>query len=151
MFLCPEYRSCLKYSVKYADHHLLIELWTLRQHCRSVEIFQFENVGSPLGSFRSDLRCMDLCKFLTVEEISECSCKSFLDSEFGTLPDISKGNGTIVQFCFQRCVSIWKLQAASSRLPAHLRFLRSPYGFQFHLVLFHSLLRRLPLRQLLLL
>ena len=48
-------------------------------------------------------------------------------------------------------VSIWKLQAASSRLPAHLRFLHSPYGSQFRSVLFHSLPRCLQLRLLLLL
>ena len=96
MLFRSEYRCCLEHSVEYTDHHLFIELWALCQYSRSVEIFQFENIGSAFCTFCPDLRCMDLCKLLTVQEISECSCKSFLNSEFRTFPDISKRNGTVV-------------------------------------------------------
>ena len=45
VFFCSEYRSCLKYSVKYANHHLFVELRALRKYCRFVEVAKFEKVS----------------------------------------------------------------------------------------------------------
>ena len=96
VLLCPEYRGCLKYSVKYAYHHLLIELGALSKNRRPVEIFQLEDIRAAFRTFRSNLWRMNLRKSLTVKEVPESTRQSFLDSEFGTLSYVSKRNGTVI-------------------------------------------------------
>ena len=44
VLFCTEYRSGLKHAVKYADHHLLVELRALCEHCRTVEIIKLKYV-----------------------------------------------------------------------------------------------------------
>ena len=86
MFLRTEYRGCLKYSVKYPDHHLFVELGALLQDRRPVEILQTEQVCTALSTLGADLRRVDLCKSLSVKEIAESSYKSFLNPESCSLP-----------------------------------------------------------------
>ena len=96
MFLSPEYGACLKYSVKYANHHLFVELWALRKYCRFVEVAEFEKVCPTLCSSGSDLRSMDFCESLSVKIITECFCQCLLNFKFGTLLNISQGNRSVV-------------------------------------------------------
>ena len=62
MFLSPEYRACLKYSVKYANHHLFVELWALHKYCRYVEVAELEKVCPTLCSSGYNIRSVNLCK-----------------------------------------------------------------------------------------
>ena len=104
VFLCTEYRPCLKHSVKHTDHHLFVELWALCKHCRFVEVAEFKKVRSTLGSSCSDLRCMDLCKSFFIKVITESTGKSFLNLEFGSFLNVTECDRTQIQFCLQRCV-----------------------------------------------
>ena len=105
VFFCSEYRSCLKYSVKNTNHHLFVQLWTLFQHCRTMEIIQSEEVRSSFCSFCSDLRGMNFCKTFFIQELSEASYDSFLNFKLRSFPYVPKRNGTIVQLRFQ-----WSVQ-----------------------------------------
>ena len=96
VFLCTEYWRCLKDSVEYSDHHLLIELWALLKDRRSVEILQTEKVRTALCTLGADFRSMDLCKSFFIKEITEPSYDSFLNSELRTLSDISQRNRSVV-------------------------------------------------------
>ena len=96
VFLCTEYWRCLKDSVEYSDHHLLIELWALLKDRRSVEILQTEKVRTALCTLGTDFRSMDLCKSFFIKEITEPSYDSFLNSELRTLSDISQRNRSVV-------------------------------------------------------
>ena len=96
MFLSSEYRACLKYSVKYANHHLFVELWALRKYCRFVEVAELEKVCSTFCSSCSDLWSVDFCESLSVEIIAECFCQCLLNFKFGTLLNISQGNRSVV-------------------------------------------------------
>src|SRR5215467_11230783 len=53
VWLCAEDRADLKDALEDTDHDLLVELWALRQVCRSPKVVEFEHVGATLGS-RSD-------------------------------------------------------------------------------------------------
>ena len=101
MFFCPEYRCCLKYSVKHADHHLLVKLRTLLQYCRSVEIIQTEQVRSALCTLSSDLRCMNLRKSLFIKKITKCSCNAFLQFELCPFSHITQCDRSVVQLGIQ--------------------------------------------------
>ena len=89
MFFRTKNRCCLKDSVKHAHHHLFVKLRTLLQNCRSVEILQFKQVGSTLGTFGTKFWCMDFCKSLAVKEIAKASHNTFLNPEGCPLPDVS--------------------------------------------------------------
>lgn len=62
VLLRPEYRPNLHDTVKYADHHLLIELRTLGQNGRPVEIVEFKDVSPSFRSPGSDFGSMDFRK-----------------------------------------------------------------------------------------
>ena len=94
MFFCTEYRTCFKYPVKHTHHHLFIKLWALCQYSRFVEIAEFKQVCSTLGTSCSDLRCMNFCKALLIEEITERTYQSFLNLEFRTLLNITECDRT---------------------------------------------------------
>ena len=64
MFLSPEYGACLKYSVKYANHHLFVELWALRKYCRFVEVADLEKA---LATSEAALKKVDGAADMTVE------------------------------------------------------------------------------------
>ena len=106
VLLRPEHRRCLKHAVKHADHHLFIKLRALLKNRRSVEIFETEEVRTALRALGTDLRCVYLCKSFSVQKIPESSYQPFLNPESRTLPDIPKGDGTVVQLRFQRCVHL---------------------------------------------
>ena len=114
MFFRTKNRCCLKDSVKHAYHHLFVKLWTLLQNRRSVEILQFKQVGSALSTFCAKFWCVDLCKSLTVEEITEASHNTFLNPKRCPLSDIPQGYGAMVQFGFKRSIHLpfrdWKRQ-----------------------------------------
>src|SRR5579875_1824972 len=57
-------RTNLEDTLKDADHHLLIKLWTLRQRSRAVEVVQLEDVGPALGRGGHNLGCLNLCEAL---------------------------------------------------------------------------------------
>ena len=61
-----------------------------------MEILQLKQVGSALGTFCAKLWCVDLCKSLTIEEITEASYDAFLNPEGGTLSDISQSYGAVI-------------------------------------------------------
>ena len=65
VLFCTEYRSGLKHAVKYADHHLLVELRALCEHCRTVEIIKLKYVRTALCSLGSDLWGTDFRKALS--------------------------------------------------------------------------------------
>ena len=88
MLFGTEHRARLKYPVKHAHHHLLVKLRALGQHCRMMEIIQTEQVGTALCSLGSNLRRMNLCKALAVQEIPESPHNTFLNPELGPLPDV---------------------------------------------------------------
>ena len=96
-----KYRSCLKYPVEHTYHHLLVELWTLLQNRRPVEIFQLKQIGSSLGTLGSKFGRVNLCKSLSIQKIPEPSCDSLLNTKNSSLPWIAKCNRTIVEFCLQ--------------------------------------------------
>ena len=104
VFLCTEYRCRLEYTIKYSYHHLFVELRRLLQHCRTMEILQFEQVCSTLGTLCTDLWSMDLSKAFLIQEITEASYNTFLNLEFCTLFDISQRYRTHVELCIQRSV-----------------------------------------------
>ena len=66
----------------------------LSENSRFVEIAEFKQVCSTLGTSCSDLRCMNFCKALLIEEITERTYQSFLNLEFRTLLNITECDRT---------------------------------------------------------
>ena len=101
VLLCTEDRCGLKYPFKHADHHLFVELRTLCEHGRSVEIVELEDVGSALGTLTANLRGVDLREMLAVQEITETAHDAFLDPELYPLTDVAERGAAVVELCLQ--------------------------------------------------
>ena len=101
VLLCAENRCGLKYPFKHTDHHLFVELRTLCEHGRTMEIIELEDVGAALGTLAADLRSVDLCEMLAVQEITEAAHDTFLDPELCPLTDVAERGTAVVELCLQ--------------------------------------------------
>ncbi len=89
MFFCAN-TDRFKDTVEDTDHHLFMITADSAADRRTVKIRKPEHVCATLSTLRTDLWCVDLGKSLLVEEITEASNDSFLNTESCPFSDISQ-------------------------------------------------------------
>ena len=111
-----EHGADLVHALEHADHHLLVELRTLREVAGPAEVVDPEHVRTGLGGRRDDLRRLDLDEAGGVERGADARERERTEAEHRAAAGVAQGDRAVIELIRKLLLQLGHAQVHGRRL-----------------------------------